>query len=357
MSIVSAEKLRVAMLGTGGFGPVFARYVNEVAELVAVCDPNPQALAQFVEKSGLHLAEFASHEELLAKADIDAVVIASSNNTHRTLTLAAAAAGKHVFCEKPMANSVAECWEMVRACEAAGVRLMVGHKRRLRPPYARMVELCNVLGPVVAMNVCAYHDARPYNFQGWWTRRAGCGGLLALIGVHKIDWMRAMCGDVARVRAVAAPQIDSRYDYPDTLHVSLEFHSGAVGSLCVSLSYPPLRFRESGGPMVICRNGGMRLVPFMDHLDLCWQHNDDKEPRLERFDDLGFDHAYRLEFGDFVRWITEGQPPCLTWREGLRCVEVMEAAQRSADEGGSVIALPLTPALETDRPSERGGGS
>lgn len=341
------KKLRVAMLGTGDFGPVFAPYVNQFAQLVAVCDPNPQARARFAEKSGLHLAEFGSHEELLGKADIDAVVIASPNNTHKTLTLAAAAAGKHVFCEKPMANSVPECWEMVRACEAAGVRLIVGHKRRLRPPYARMIELRDTLGPVVAMNVCAYHDARPYNFQGWWTRRAGCGGPLALIGVHKIDWMRAMCGDVARVRAVAAPQIDARYDYPDTLHVSLEFRSGAVGSLCVSLSYPVLKFRESGGPMVICRNGGIRLVPQMDHIDLSWQQSIGKESQLERFDDLGYDHAYRLEFGDFVRWVTEGRQPCLTWREGLRCVEVMEAAQRSADEHGSVVSLPLYPELDT----------
>lgn len=334
------------MLGAGSFAPVFARYVNELADLVAICDPNPQARARFVEQSSLHPAEFAHHDELLAKREVDAVVIASSNDTHRILTLAAAKAGKHVFCEKPMANSVVECWDMVKACEAAGVRLMVGHKRRLRPPYARMVELRETLGPVVAMSVCAYHDARPYDFQGWWTRREQCGGVLSLIGVHKIDWMRAMCGDVARVRAIAAPQIDARYDYPDTLHVSLEFCSGAIGSLCVSLSYPPLRFRESGGPMVICRDGGMRLSPAMDRIDLYWQHRDDTTSRHERFDDLGFDHAYRLEFGDFVRWVTEGRTPCLTWREGLRCVEVMEAAQRSADQQGAVISLPLHPELE-----------
>ena len=98
--------------------------------------------------------------------------------------------------------------------------------------------------------------------------------------------------------------------------------------------------------MVVCREGGMRLVPYMDHIDLYWQHNDDEEVRLERFDDLGFDHAFRKEVGDFARWITEGKPPCLTWREGLRCVEVMEAAHRSADQDGSVISLPLYPELE-----------
>ncbi len=340
------QKLRVAMFGTGDFGPHFAKYVNAFAELVAVCDPSAAARANFAEATGLKVAEFDHHDRLLAEVDVDAVVICSANHTHRDIAVAAAGAGKHVFCEKAMANTVPECWDMVRACEAAGVRLMVGHKRRLRPPWGRMIELRDRLGPVLAMTSCAYYDARPYDHQGWWTRRAGCGGTLPVIGVHILDWMRAMCGDVATVRGLAAPQVDRRYDFPDTLHVALQFHSGAVASLNVSLVYPILKFREVGGPMVVFRDGGLRFVPFFEHLDLTWQHRDDAEPHFERFDDLGFDHAYRQEFGDFVRWITDGTAPCLTWREGLRCVEVMEAALRSVDEGGTVIPLPLYPDLE-----------
>jgi predicted dehydrogenase len=66
-----------------------------------------------------------------------------------------------------------------------------------------------------------YFDARQYDYHGWWTRHDRCGGTLAVIGVHIIDWMRGMCGDVVTVRGLAAPQVDSRYDFPDTLHVSL----------------------------------------------------------------------------------------------------------------------------------------
>ena len=340
------RKLRFALFGVGDFGPYFAPYIREVAELVAICDPNPDAQRAFAEKTGLQLPEFDDPERLLESVDIDAVAITSPNFTHKEIALAAARAGKHVYCEKAMANSVSDCWEMVRACESAGLRLMVGHKRRLRPPWARMIELRNQLGPVAAITACLYYDARPYDHQGWWTRESLCGGLLDVAGVHTIDWMRAMCGDVATVRAIAGPQIDRRYDYPDTLHVTLQFQSGAVASLNVSLVSPLLKFRESGGPIVICRDGGMRLVPFLDHIDLYWQHRDDAGPRHERFDDLGFDHAYRKELGDFVRWITDGTPPCLTWQEGLRCVEVIEAAHRSARQNGSVVRLPLCPELE-----------
>ena len=341
-------KLKVGLIGTGDFAPYFAPYVNEVAELVAVCDPNSAGLANFAKQTGLTPSEFDHHEKLLDAADIDALVIASPNFTHKEIAIAAAKRGKHIFCEKAMATTTSDCWAMVRACEKANVRLVVGHKRRLRPPWARMVELREKLGPALAITACAYHDARAYdNTSKWWCQREKSGGTLPVIGVHIIDWMRAMCGDVATVRALAAPQIDTGYDFPDTLHVSLEFKSGAVASLTVSLSSPPLKFREAGGPQIVYQNGGVRFDPHMEHLNLHWQHLEDKEPHLERFDDLGFDHAYRQEFGDFVRWVDDDRyQPCLTWREGLRCVEVMEAAHRSADEGGSIIPLPLYPELE-----------
>jgi predicted dehydrogenase len=321
------------MFGAGDFGPQFARYVAEVGEVVAVCDPSPAGRARF-HNAGLHVPEFADTERLLAETDLDAVAITSPNHTHKEITLAAARLGKHVYCEKAMAPSVPDCWEMVRACQKAGVRLMVGHKRRLRPPWARMIELREELGPVRAIDVCLYFDARPYDFHGWWTRAEQSGGTLDVAGVHTIDWMRAMCGDVAAVTAIAGPQIDRRYDFPDNLHVLLSFRSGAVASPAVSLSYPLLKFRVSNGPAVVCQGGGMRFFPYLTPIDLFWQRFQDSGKRHEHFDDLGFDHAFRKEIADFVQWITEGTQPCLTWREGLRCVEIMEAAHRSAKEGG-----------------------
>lgn len=347
------RQLRIALVGTGDFGAEFSQYVDEVAQLVAVCDPSLSALALFAKASGKRIAEYQDLSQLLEQIEIDAVVITSPHHTHRSIAVQAAKAGKHVYCDKAMANSVPECWEMVNACKAANVRLMVGHKRRLRPAWARMIELRERLGNVIALHACTYFDSRPYDFKGWWTRRAQSGGTLSLNGVHHLDWMRAMAGDVDTVRAVAGPQVDSRFDFPDTMHVSLSFASGAIGTLDASLSYPLLASRESGGPLVICEHGGVRFVPFLDHLELYWQHRDDAHPHCERFDDLGFDHAFRKELTDFVHWVTDGSPPCLTWKEGLRCVEVIEAAHRSADQDGAVIQLPLYPELEPASTSER----
>jgi predicted dehydrogenase len=346
------KRLRFALFGTGSFGTEFAAYLQQVGEIVAICEPDDQARRLFRSETGLALPEFKLYSELMANIDFEAAVVTSTNDTHRDLTVAAAKMGKHVFCEKPMANNISECWEMVRACEAADVKLMVGHKRRLRPPWARMIQLREQLGVVVAITACLYYDARPYHHKGWWTQERRCGGLLAIAGVHTIDWMRAMCGDVKAVRAVPGLQIDRRYDFSDTLHVSIDFVSGAVGTLNVSTGYPPLNFRESVGPRVICSDGGIWLDTQLDHIDLHWQGRAATAPHIERFDDLGFDCAYRREVGDFVAWIAEGSEPCLTWREGLRCVEVMEAARRSAREGGRVLALPLYPELEQAPPDK-----
>ena len=243
---------------------------------------------------------------------------------------------------------------MVRTAKENSVKLMVGHKRRLRPPWARMIELTDdaLLGAPRAITVTQYADMRPYNYQGtWWTRKQLGGGPWHLFGVHVIDWFRGMCGDAKIVTALAGPKQDRIYEYPDINHVTFQFRNSALASISSSMMYPLHKFRESQGPWGQCRNGGFKLVPHMDHIDLYWQRLDEDKPQHERFDDLGFDVAYRLEIGDFVRWITEGHKPCLTWVEGLRCVEMMEAAEHSAQNGGKPVELPLYPELEPETQS------
>ena len=178
------DKLRFALFGLGDFGPQFAHYLNEVAEVVAVCDPSAAARARFVDNSQRRLRIFEDYEQLLDSVDVDAVAITSPNFTHKAIAVAAAQRGKHVYCEKAMALNVPECWEMVRACETAGVRLMVGHKRRLRPPWARMIALREQLGPVLAINVARYWNIHHYNFPTWWQREE-------LTGVQVIDEMES----------------------------------------------------------------------------------------------------------------------------------------------------------------------
>jgi predicted dehydrogenase len=96
----------------------------------------------------------------------------------------------------------------------------------------------------------------------------------------------------------------------------------------------------------------MRLVTSFQEVNLYWRSLGEAEEHHERFEEAGGDpvganDALRKETRDFVRWIVDGTEPCLTWREGLRCVEIIEAARRSSKQDGAWIALPLYPELET----------
>ena len=342
------ERLRIGLVGCGGFGPELGIYFrdNPRCALTALCDPDTAAMDRCGERLGLSVPRFRTSEEMLEKGALDAVVICSPNHTHAPIAVAAAEAGKHVFCEKAMATNTRDCWRMVRAAQENDVRLMVGHKRRLRPPWARMIELVRsgVLGTPVAINVTGFHEDT-YAF-GWWKEREKVGGLFQLAGVHPIDWMRGVCGDAEQVSAVAGPQQDGTFDYPDLMAATIRFRSGAIATIQAALGYPLWTFREAFGPQIVCANGGIRLLPHMDHIDLEYRRRGEEYVERFRFDDLGFDHAYSLETGDFIAWVLDGKSPCLTWEEGLRCVEIMEAAYRSAEQGGRPVELPLYPELE-----------
>jgi len=347
-----ANKLKFGLIGCGSFGAELGKYINEVAEVTALCDPRTAGMDQTAERMGANLPQYTDHKELFERETLDAVAITSANFTHRDICVDAAGAGLHVFCEKAMARTTAECWDMVRACRDNDRKLLVGHKRRLRKSWGRMIELTRPDGPLgepLAITVTQYADMRPYKYPGtWWADREKSGGALSLLGVHVLDWFRAMCGDAARVSALYGAEMDPGYGYPTVMHATYSFQSGAVATLTSTLHNPIHKFREAQGPMVQARNGGLKLVPQMTHLDLYWQTLDTEDAVHERFPiEEDFDPAYRREVGDFVEWIVNDRPPCLTGMDGLRCVELMEASYRSAEKNGTWIDLPLCPEMET----------
>ena len=337
------SKLRFGIIGCGDFASSLSGYLLEVADIVALCDLNAGNTAALAKSHDLSARHYTNYAALLQDGGLDAVAITAANFAHRDVACAAAEAGIHVYCEKAMARTVPECWDMVRACQENGVRLMVGHKRRLRPPWSRMIELTDqsLLGDPLALTVTQYADMRPYDYQGtWWADPAKSGGPFALLGVHVIDWFAAMCGEPESVSAFYGEQIESGYKFPDVVHATYRFRSGALATISTSFMFPLRKFREAQGPMVQCRHGGLMLEPQMDEIHLRWQRLDEDEPHVETYPVMDdFPPAYRREIGDFARWITADDAPCLTWREGLRCVQMMEAAYRSAEQMGRPVEI------------------
>lgn len=347
---IRLERLRVGLVGCGAFGINLGRFIRQTADIVSLCDLEEAQCRRTAFSLGLEPAIYTDYQQMFARERLDAVFITTANFSHAEISVAAANAGVHIFCEKVMARTVPECWTMVSACQSAKVKMMVGHKRRLRPHWARMIELTRDnegLGEPLSITIAQYADRRSDKFMNtWWGDPALSGGFFSLHCPHALDWLRAMCGDARRVWGMYGPQLDSRYRYRDVVTIVIEFINGATATVAGSLAFPLHKYRESQGPIGQTRNGGFKLVPQMSSVDLYWQRLNESDPHCEHFDDLGYDHAFQLEVNDFISWITRDKTPCLTWIEGLRCVELMEAAIVSAEEGGKPVELPLYPELE-----------
>jgi len=229
-----------------------ARYFLEVADIVALCDMNRQGIEKTARALDLDVPHFTDFRKMIASGGLDGVVITAANHVHAEITIAAAQAGLHVFCEKATARTVPECWRMVRACREYRVKLMIGHKRRLRPPWARMIELTDesLLGEVLSITVPEYVDNRPTGFFGtWWADPELSGGFFHAHGVHVIDWFRAMCGDAAQVWTQAF-----RSDNLDVQGVDREFDRLAAEAV------DELRREGFSGHPIIQRSISMRYV-------------------------------------------------------------------------------------------------
>ena len=150
--------------------------------------------------------------------------------------MAAARAGAHIFCEKPIAIDVGAAYRMIDAAEAAGVKFMVGQVVRLYPLFRRVAEIVEAgrLGRVVAANFEGLYNITRVR---WWARSATMGALLHSPGVHDIDFLRAVLGEARAVFARESPaQIQPGVDYKDVVHLSIAFQSGAIATLVSSVA-------------------------------------------------------------------------------------------------------------------------
>jgi predicted dehydrogenase len=299
--------------------------------VVAVTDVDAAAARAASARFGV--PSYADHEALLADPRVQAVIVATPHSTHEAITVAAALAGKHIFCEKPIAIDVAAAYRMIDAADAAGVKLMVGQVVRLYPLFRRVAEIVEAdrLGLVVAANVEGLYNITRVR---WWARAATMGALLHSPGVHDIDFLRALLGEVRGVFAREAPvQIQPGVDYKDVVHVSLRFESGAIATLVSSVANlvpcrrgnllgvaGSLAFDAVAGTIDVATTSGER-----EHIDLSDADNTD---------------GVRAELQSFVDWVTRAAPPLLTGWDGLRAVEVIDAAYHSIREQRE-ITLPL----------------
>jgi len=187
------DKVRIGLFGAGWIGSHHGHNVlkNPDAELVAITNPHEDKVQQFMEREGVSVRYYADYEDLLRQDDIDAVIIASPNSVHAEQTIAAAQAGKHIYCEKPMALNLDDCKKMVAAVKEAGVKFLIGYHRRFNPLYKHTKKLVadGCLGNLfyVESDFCN-HIPPDWDIWSWLGKKDVAGSLFHAGGATVLTW-------------------------------------------------------------------------------------------------------------------------------------------------------------------------
>ncbi len=166
----------------------------EQAELVAVVDIKPEVGSKFGGDFGV--PSYTTLDEALASVECNVVDICLPTWLHKDFTVAAAKAGKNIFCEKPMALNVSECDEMIAACDAAGVRLSIGHCIRFWPEYAKLKEIVvsGSLGKLLSVNLTRYGAFPSWSSDNWLADPEKSGGGALDMHIHDTDFALYLLG-------------------------------------------------------------------------------------------------------------------------------------------------------------------
>jgi predicted dehydrogenase len=351
------------MIGAGGIArlrhiPAFQEAARRgLAELVAVCDPVAAALAAAGEQAG-DVARYQDYREVLARDDIDLVSIATPNSWHEPIAVAALQSGKHVFCEKPLALSLAGAQRMAAAAHAAKGVTGVNHRYRWVPAARYLKELVDAgeAGEIrqIFMNYFNALVVDPSTPIQWRQTRAEGGGNLADIGSHLIDLSLWLLGPIRRVRCDLRTFTYERptgvggmtaVDVDDAASCLLEFASGALGVLNVSgvclgrTNHQRIELYGTQGGIVyeIDRTGDIGG----DRLHVCFGAAQHRAVGMAAARTLPRHEGTPLDpLLDFFQAIHEGRSAAVTFDDAVRVQAALDAAERSAAAGGVWMDVP-----------------
>lgn len=332
------SKLGVGVIGVGEMGKRhaenLARHVPQ-ARLVAVADADLGRARSVAQELEVEHA-YDSAEALVARRDVQAVMIASPAKFHTPAIQLAAEAGKHILCEKPLALTLEQADVALEAVAAAGVRLQVGFMRRYDPAYIqakRTIESGEIGEPIIFKSIGRDFEAPPpSSFECGWS-----GTLFHDSSVHEFDLARWLMNDeIVEVHtfagAQALPQL-TKLGLFDSAVVNLRFARGTIGNV---ESFMDARYgydvrTEIVGTKGTIRIGSLENMP-IQVLTKSGSQQDVVNHFLVRFQD-----AYVSEMRDFVETILQDRTPRVTPHDGRQALAVVIAAVRSFQEARPIL--------------------
>jgi len=333
------DKFRVGLIGAGGMGAGLAKACASLdrAQVVAVSDIAAENAQRVAKELGAE-AYSDDGQSIIERDDIAGVIIATPPLLHRDGVERAAQAGKHIFCEKPMATNIADCDAMIAAVEAAGVKLQMGQVLRYLPMQSMTIDLVRSgrYGEPIAMSVTRISGGYGGAETHWRVSHVQSGGILMEVNSHELDLMRQVCGDARSVYARARRYVHQRLRTPDQVFMVMDFAGGAMGEL------------HSSGASAIgeysckvqCRGGAIFFRSGLGLPGTLWHgaFRDDPVAVLEK--DIQCESAVCREVREWVEAVLDDTPVTIPGLDGRGAVEIAEAAYESA-RFGKAVKLPL----------------
>lgn len=226
--------VRFAIAGCGRIAQRHAIHINKLGVLKAVCDTDFEKAVHIATEYGA--VPYIGIDEMLAnEKEVDVVCVCTPNGLHAEHSIKALQAGFHVLCEKPMATTVKDGAEMIKAAEKAGRQLFIIKQNRFNPPVAAVKDAVDkgILGKIYSIQLsCFWNRNADYYKNSWKGTKDLDGGTLFTQFSHFVDLLYWIVGDVKRIYAITGNFAHKGIiDFEDTGVVALEFVSGAVGTI------------------------------------------------------------------------------------------------------------------------------
>ena len=329
------KKVNLCLIGAGRAGLIHARNFRrsiDNADLIAIADPNYEARSQVCKELDINKS-YDDYRYALSDKEIDAVIVVAPTAYHCQITIEAAQAKKHIFCEKPMAMNEVECKKMIDACESNNVILQIGFMRRFDQSFQdayKQIET-GVIGDIVLIKSNTRGPSIP---QKWTYDLKKSNGPLAEVNSHDIDSLRWFSkSEFSELYAIAGnyrcPDAKEQYpDYYDNVALIAKLKNDVQGMIDGAVS---VEYGYDAKVEIVGTSGCIQIGDIKNRRISVIKKEGMIHPVQESWRHL-YSDAYLAEDKHFVNCIINHDQPITSGYDGLRCVQVVNAGNQSIKE-------------------------
>ena len=325
--------LKVALVGCGTMGKTHAQGYGTIpnAKVVAVCDIREEEGRKVADIFGAKY--YQDYDRMLAEGDFDVVDLCIPTYMHKDFAIKAMELRKHVFCEKPIANTVEDAQIMIDKAQEMGVKFSVGHVVRFFPAYKKAIETIQEgrIGTPKLIRTTRNGAYPSWSWQDWYSNYEYSGGPLVDLVIHDLDWIIHHFGDVKRVYAKS---LNGKIKGQDHCLVTLRLNNGAIANVEGSWGYPQgaifgSTFEVIGtqGQIEFDSRKSSPIQKQTNHGTFSCSFENPLQPNEE---------PYTHELQVFINAIVENQAPLITGEQAKKALQVALAAIESSKTGQPV---------------------